>query len=101
MGADSLTYFAGDHSHRGVHQSAAAAGGHDPETAEQIRRRAPQAFLTQERAVTMADYAAKTEDNPQVEDASADLRWTGSWYTVAITAEPTTGGDVDAALRKR
>lgn len=100
VGADSLTYFAGDPRIEACTNPLAAAGGQEPETAEQIRRRAPEAFLTQERAVTMSDYAAKTEDNPQVEDASADLRWTGSWYTVAITAEPNTGGDVTAALRK-
>jgi Baseplate J-like protein len=100
VGADSLTYFAGDPRIEACANPLAAAGGQDPETAEQIRRRAPQAFLTQERAVTMSDYAAKTEDSSQVEDASAALRWTGSWYTVAITAEPATGGDLTPALRK-
>jgi hypothetical protein len=100
VGADSLTHFAGDPRIEGCTNPLAAAGGQDPETAAQIRRRAPQAFLTQERAVTMSDYAAKSEDNAQVEDAFAALRWTGSWYTVAITAEPKAGGDLAAALRK-
>ena len=49
----------------------AASGGVDPETADQIRRRAPQAFLTQERAITMTDYATVAEANSQVEDAAA------------------------------
>jgi hypothetical protein len=71
-----------------------AGGGTDPDTAAQIRRRAPEAFLTQERAVTMADYAAMTERDPRVERAAASLRWTGSWYTVFVTAEPHSGGDV-------
>ena len=35
-----------------------------PETAAQVRRRAPQAFRTQERAVTPADYAEVTERLP-------------------------------------
>ena len=100
VGADSLTYFAGDPRIEACTNPLAATGGQEPETPEQIRRRAPQAFLTQERAVTMSDYAAKAQDNRQVEAASAALRWTGSWYTVAITAEPTTGGDLTAALRK-
>ena len=65
-----------------------AVGGTDPETMDQIRRRAPQAFMTQERAVTMADYERVTEMNTQVQNAVATLRWTGSWYTVFITAEP-------------
>ncbi len=69
-----------------------AVGGTDPETPEQIRRRAPQAFMTQERAVTMADYERVAEMNPQVDNSVATLRWTGSWYTVFITAEPKCGG---------
>jgi hypothetical protein len=66
----------------------------------QIRRRAPQAFLTQERAVTMTDYATVTEANPQVEDAYATLRWTGSWYTVFVTAEPQNGGNLSKPLTR-
>ncbi len=61
----------------------AATGGVDPETADQIRRRAPVAFLTQERAITMTDYVTVAEPNTQIEDAAASLRWTGSWYTVS------------------
>ena len=48
---------------RGDHRSCTnplpATGGVDPETNAQIRRRAPQAFLTQERAVTMQDYVER------------------------------------------
>src|SRR5262249_4006126 len=76
-----------------------ATGGVDPETADQIRRRAPQAFVAQERAVTMADYEAKTELNPQVARAAASLRWTGSWYTVFIATEPNGGGELSQDLR--
>jgi hypothetical protein len=73
-----------------------AIGGIDPETNVQIRRRAPQAFMTQERAITMPDYVNVVEQNPQIEDAAATPRWTGSWYTVFITAEP----NGNAALTK-
>jgi predicted phage baseplate assembly protein len=78
----------------------AAVGGTDPETNDQIRRRAPQAFLTQERAVTMADYDAMTELSSQVDRASASLRWTGSWYTVFIAVEPNGGGNLAPSLAK-
>jgi hypothetical protein len=78
-----------------------AVGGTDPETTDQIRRRAPQAFMTQERAVTMADYERVTEMNAQVQNAVATLRWTGSWYTVFITAEPKGEGPLTTALRKQ
>ncbi len=77
-----------------------ASGGTDPETNDQIRRRAPQAFLAQERSVTMADYEAIAETNPQVEQAVASLRWTGSWYSVFIAAEPRGGGNLTPALQK-
>jgi Baseplate J-like protein len=77
-----------------------AVGGTDAETTEQIRRRAPQAFMTQERAVTMADYERVTERNSQIENSVATLRWTGSWYTVFITAEPKCEGALTPALRK-
>jgi hypothetical protein len=48
--------------------------------------------MTQERAVTIPDYVSVTEQNPQIEDAAAVGRWTGSWYTMFITAEPVGNG---------
>jgi hypothetical protein len=78
-----------------------AVGGTNPETTDQIRRRAPQAFMTQERAVTMADYERVTEMNAQVQNAVATLRWTGSWYTVFITAERKGEGSLTTALRQQ
>jgi predicted phage baseplate assembly protein len=106
VGADSLTYLAaGDARITGCRNPLPASGGTDPETADQIRRRAPQAFLTQERAVTMQDYEATAESNPLVRQAVASLRWTGSWYTVFIAAEPQaagqqTGGTLTAVQQK-
>jgi predicted phage baseplate assembly protein len=76
-----------------------AGGGIDPETSAQIRRRAPAAFMTQERAVTTMDYVSVTERNPQIEEAAASLRWTGSWYTVFITAEPQNNANLSPVLR--
>jgi hypothetical protein len=55
--------------------------------------------MTQERAITMPDYERVTLMNRQVEDAVATLRWTGSWYTVFITAEPKGAGNLTPALR--
>ncbi len=100
VGADSLIYKAADARIEKCRNPIAACGGVDPETGDQIRRRAPQAFLTQERAVTMADYAAMTELNHQVERASASLRWTGSWYTVFDAVEPVGGGMLGAVLSR-
>ena len=101
VGADSLVFLAvGDARIKTCRNPLPATGGTDPETNDQIRRRAPQAFLTQERAVTMPDYVVAAELNPQVEEAVASLRWTGSWYTVFIAVEPETGGQLTSTLEK-
>jgi predicted phage baseplate assembly protein len=76
-----------------------AAGGVDPEDIESVRRDAPQAFRTQERAVTAADYAAAAERRADVQRAAATFRWTGSWYTVFVTADRFGGAAVDATFR--
>jgi predicted phage baseplate assembly protein len=55
---------------------------------EDVRRFAPVAFRTQERAVTTDDYAQKAERHPQVQQAEATMRWTGSWRTVFVTVDP-------------
>ncbi len=98
VGAESLTKLAsGDARIVACTNPLPASGGTDPETADQIRRRAPQAFFTQERAITMPDYEAAAESNPLVEEAVASLRWTGSWYTVFIAAEPQSVGQQSGA----
>jgi predicted phage baseplate assembly protein len=101
VGADSLVFLAASDPHiRSCRNPLPASGGTDPETNDQIRRRAPQAFITQERAVTMADYEAVAETNPSVDQAVASLRWTGSWYTVFIAVEPKAGGNLTPALQQ-
>ena len=59
----------------------------NPELSEQVRLYAPQAFRTQERAVTAEDYALMAQRHPDVQKAVATLRWTGSWKTVFITID--------------
>src|SRR5205085_9849094 len=75
-----------------------AAGGIEPEDIEAARRDAPEAFRTQERAVTAADYAAAAERRADVQRAAATFRWTGSWHTVFVTADRFGGAPVDAAF---
>lgn len=75
-----------------------AVGGIEPEDLEAARRDAPQAFRTQERAVTAADYAAAAERRPDVQRAAATFRWTGSWYTVFLTPDRVGGGAVEPAF---
>jgi hypothetical protein len=100
VGADSVIHIAAkDARLQACRNPLPAVGGTDPETNEQIRRRAPQGFLRQERAVRMPDYEAIVESNSQVQNAVASLRWTGSWYTVFTTVEPKGGGNLRPALR--
>jgi hypothetical protein len=107
VGAESLIFLAASDARiTGCINPMPASGGIDPETNAQIQRRAPQQFLTQERAITMPDYVTAAESNPLVSNAVASQRWTGSWYTVFIAAEPQpssqscgaqTGGTLTAA----
>jgi len=84
-----------------VHNPLPATGGIDPESMEDVRRFAPVAFRTQERAVTTDDYARMAERHPSIQRAAARFRWTGSWRTVFVTADPLTGtapDDLDTTL---
>jgi hypothetical protein len=105
VGAESLKFLAAaDARVQSCINPMPAAGGTDPETNEQIRRRAPQAFLSQApntliRSVTMADYEAVAANNARVNQAMASLRWTGSWYSVFIAVEPVGGGNLTPALQ--
>jgi len=78
-----------------------ASGGVEPEDIEVARRDAPQAFRTQERAVTAADYAAMAERLPDVQRATARFRWTGSWHTVFVTADRFGGARVEGSFAAR
>lgn len=78
-----------------------ARGGTPPETIAQVRRRAPEAFRTQRRAVTPADYERVAVEMPGVQRAAAELRWTGSWHTVFLTVDPAGDGVVDRTFEER
>jgi hypothetical protein len=97
VGSDSIAHIATtvvagiDH----VRNPMPAVGGTDAETVEDVRRFAPVAFRTQERAVTTEDYAEKTERHSQVQQAAATFRWTGSWRTVFVTVDPFSSKDPD------
>jgi baseplate J-like protein len=80
-----------------------ARGGSEPELAEQVKLYAPEAFRTQERAVTESDYIAAAERHSDVQRAAATRRWTGSWYTMFVTIDRKGGravdGEFEATLR--
>ncbi|MGE5602911.1 MAG: putative baseplate assembly protein, partial [Nitrososphaerales archaeon] len=97
VGADSITRLVGgDEWVRRVWNPLPAVGGQDPESLEQVRQFAPQAFRVQERAVTPADYVEVTQRRSDVQRAAASLRWTGSWYTAFVTVDRAGGLPADA-----
>jgi hypothetical protein len=73
-------------------------GGAAPEPVSAIRIAAPQAFRTQERAVTEADYAAAAMRYPDVAYAIAIARWTGAWQTILVYIDRKEDRAVDAAF---
>jgi hypothetical protein len=78
-----------------VRNPLAARDGVDPETIEEVRQQAPTAFRAEQfRAVTAADYAKAARKLPQVANAVAEFRWTGSWYTVFIAIDPRDPADL-------
>jgi len=96
VGADAIRHvLSNDGRIDAVRNPLPARGGLNPESKAQIRRRAPQAFRTQLRAVTPADYADFTEKYAGVQQAAASLRWTGSWYTQFITVDREGGLPMD------
>ena len=97
IGADSLAHVVTNQTGIiGVRNLLAGTGGTDPEEIEPVRQNAPQAFRTQERAVTPADYEARALLYPGsgVQRAAATIRWTGSWYTVFLTVDRLGGADI-------
>lgn len=101
VGAGAIAHVvSSDDAIRRVRNPLPARGGSDPEPLDRIRMDAPQAFRTQQRAVTEADYAAAAERHPSVQRAAATFRWTGSWLTVFITVDRRGGLPVHAAFEE-
>jgi hypothetical protein len=89
---------------RGARNPLTASGGANPERTEAARLHAPHAFRTweppdgaegdysaqafkaQARCITAEDYASIAVRHPDVAEAVAELRWTGSWQTVVVYA---------------
>jgi hypothetical protein len=72
-----------------------ASGGTDPESMEEARQFAPQAFRTQERAVSEQDYADVAMRYPGIQKAVASFCWTGSWNTVFLVVDRELGKSVE------
>jgi hypothetical protein len=78
-----------------------AIGGMEPESMEEVKQQAPNAFRKQERAVIPADYdefAKKTDAT--IQQTATTFRWTGSWRTVFLTVDRLGGFEVDNSFEK-
>jgi hypothetical protein len=68
-----------------------ARGGIDPESIAEAKLFAPHDFRDPskiERAITANDYATLAERNTALQDVSARLAWTGSWYEADVSVDP-------------
>ncbi len=66
-----------------------ATGAQPAESADSIRQNAPEAFRAiTYRAVRPEDYAEAVERLDWVQRAGAVMRWTGSWRTIFVSADP-------------
>lgn len=99
IGADALAHVAtGIGGIRSVRNPLAATGGIAPESIEATRVAAPEAFRTQERAVTPEDYATIARRHPDVQRAAATFRWNGHGHTVFVTVDRFGAAPVTAAF---
>ena len=88
IGADSIAHIMSDDTRiSGVNNPLPAQGGREPESIDSVRLDVPGIFQKQERAVTTQDAKMLAALMPNVRRANAQLRWTGSWYTLFIVAE--------------
>ena len=106
VGAESIAYLVTDNEKlknaiEKVSNPFPAQGGTEPESIEQVRLYAPQAFRELQRAVTTKDYAQIAERHPEVQRAGAVRRWTGSWYTIFIYIYRKQGLPIDKTFKDK
>jgi len=75
---------------REVRNPLPALAGSDPETLDHARLHAPQVFKKLRRAITVEDYARIVQQKfaAEIQQACATLRWTGTWFEVAVAVDP-------------
>ncbi|HLM67679.1 MAG TPA: baseplate J/gp47 family protein, partial [Longimicrobium sp.] len=78
-----------------------ATGGAAPETAQQVRARAPEAYQVQARGVTPGDWVALAEALPGVRRAGAEAGWEGTGPQDRVWVQRMQGFAEDAAFLGR
>ena len=78
-----------------------ATGGLDPESTDDVRRLAPDAFrAVTYRAVRPEDYSEAVERLDWVQRAGTRFRWTGSWLAAVATADPLGAAELQQSQRE-
>jgi predicted phage baseplate assembly protein len=83
-----------------------ATGGRDLESRDHARRVGPATFHQPLVAVSAADYEAAAVSlaqgnaRPVIQRANANFRWTGSWLTVTVAADPLAAEGLTPGLRQ-
>jgi len=78
-----------------------AVGGSESEPIAEAKLYAPTTFRKRiERAITADDYRLLAERDGKLQRASAELRWTGSWYEAAVAVDPLGTEIADSGLLK-
>ena len=96
VGADTIVHIvSNDTAIEQVANPLPARGGVNMESIDSVMARAPQAFRTQKRAVTLDDYAQAASSHRGVQKAAARLQWTGSWHTLFISVDRMGGAPID------
>jgi hypothetical protein len=101
IGAETLAYIENILEISRVYNPLPAQGGTEPETLEQVKFYAPHVAQRSGRAVTADDYVTFAKQHPEVVNAAATLRWTGSWYTLYLAIDRKNGLPVDATFRNQ
>lgn len=78
-----------------------SAGWIRPQSIDDVKLRAPQAFRRQERAVTVEDWAEKATELEEVQRAVAYIRWSGAWPTVYLHLDLVGGRELDTDTEER
>ncbi len=75
--------------------------GKSPESLEDIRQLTPEAYQAETFfAVRPEDYAAQTEALDFIQRAHGTFRWTGSWHSVVVAADPFGAFELTAEQRR-
>jgi hypothetical protein len=101
LGRDSLYHVVSGTAVAAVRNPLPALGGSDPEPLDRIRLAAPGTLRALQGSTSELDFVALAMTHPEVELATASLRWTGSWYVLEVAVQRRGGLPVDDEFAAR